>query len=101
MSRWRNALLAAGAAAALVGCASAPTVYQALDRATTQVVAERASERRQCYLMSDTARAGRPSRADMTWQLSMLGNPVHVEVVSSPRDQELEGCYTELIEGAG
>jgi hypothetical protein len=98
MSRLRNAFLAASTLAAGAGCASAPTVYQALDRATARVVAQSEDERRQCYLTSDTARAGKPSRTDVTWQLSMLGNPVHVEAESSPRDERLEACYTELVE---
>jgi hypothetical protein len=97
MSRWRNVVLSACAAVGSA-CTSAPTVQQALDDATARIVAQTAAERRQCYLASNTGRSGVVSRTDVTWELSMLGNAVHVEAQSSPRDPELEACYEALVE---
>ncbi len=86
-----------GASWVVLACAGAsPDIERQLQQRT----AELEPSQRACYERSATAEAGLPSRGEVIWELSALGNPIHVRAVTEPKDAELARCYERAVEAA-
>jgi hypothetical protein len=69
-----------------------------LEERIAETLALSAAERRACYEGSPTAASQRPTAAWTTFDLSVLGRPIHLDCRAENGDAELASCHCVVLE---